>query len=175
MSGLDVSETAPELGRPPMDRPAGPSTATTCAGLRTATTPGRSVGRRRPARRAPSRPTSGAGCTRDRAEHRRPYGEPSAGLPVDRDLIDDLAVRGGHDDVRRLHAKTTPYPGDIDLAQRQSGSLRGRPAMRSPTNNSMLAARTATSNNVCCWSGRGCGIRLITSQPRSPGADRVAG
>ncbi len=76
MSALDVTGTASELGRPPTDRPAGPPTATTCASPRTATTPGRSVGRRRPARRAPGRPTSGAGCTRDRAEHRRPYGEP---------------------------------------------------------------------------------------------------
>jgi len=76
MSALDVNGTAPELGRPPKDRPVGPPTATTCAGPRTATTPGRSVGRRRPAGRATGRPTSGAGCTRDRTEHRRPYGKP---------------------------------------------------------------------------------------------------
>lgn len=56
-SELDVGETAPVRGRPPTDRLVGPPTATYMC---TATKPGRSVGRRRPARRAPGRPTTGA-------------------------------------------------------------------------------------------------------------------
>lgn len=45
-----------------------------------------------------------AGCTRDRAGSRRPYDDPKRGcLSVDRNLVDDLAKRGGHHDVRGFH------------------------------------------------------------------------
>ena len=104
MSALDVNERAPELGMPPTVPRAGPPTSTTCADRRTARGTGKISGRHRPVRTARDRPTSGAGCTRDRAGSRRPYDDPKWGrLSVDRNLVDDLAERGGHDDVRGLH------------------------------------------------------------------------